>query len=388
MCTIFACTLFALVPKTVIIEGRNCIKPSLDELPKTVPLAWESDGGKYLQPASHREPMPRWLLPQFTWIQLRELPRLSVPIDITSSGNEVWLAYYDFIVRYDTLTKQIHVYEFEKEKIFINDILATKDQKVWVAGTHLLPQYAVLLRFDREEDKFIIAEDSNGVLNKPKSGSEARLPNPFERILRETTDGTLLFLFRDGIYSYDVLNNYVTVLFEDPNMRIASFEPDPRGWIWFTILDDNRVWLLRSRNTKPENFALPELYLGTNKLFGLYFADGFDLYLDSHNRVWIPYWAFLNSNEQDYYWKILPKNPLFVYLHDMDFVYDWDYIYTNLESMDGNMWFRTGNGVIRYNLETDTACLISPESGPIAEGPDGTIWILINNQLYRFDPNR
>ena len=75
---------------------------------------------------------------------------------------------------------------------------------------------------------------------------------------------------------------------------------------------------------QPRSFELPDFYLGTDEPKGEYFRDGYTLYIDSHERLWIPAWGFLDTKKEDYTWQILTPTPLFVNLYDLDYVYTWD----------------------------------------------------------------
>jgi ligand-binding sensor domain-containing protein len=99
----------------------------------------------------------------------------------------------------------------------------------------------------------------------------------------------------------------------------------------------------------------------------------------------MPAWGFLDTNQEEFAWQLLKPSPLFVNLYDTEYVYKWDTANT-FEGQDGSIWFTSVNGVIRYDMESEAACWISPESGPIAETTDGSLWILLKEQLYKYDP--
>jgi hypothetical protein len=265
--------------------------------------------------------------------------------------------------------------------------LVTSDHNIWAAGTHLSKdtQYSVLLHYSTKTDSFEVVEDVDGLLRPNDSSVEKTIDWGKDRILKESPDGMVLFVLRGEIYSYNLTTNKAEEIFANSEMQVASIESDPRGFIWFTVTEDDRLWMLHPDSNQLKSFVLPDLYPGTDRLKGKYFRDGYTLYLDSHERLWVPAWGYLDTNNEEYKWQVLPAMPLFVNLYDLYYVYAWDKANT-FETKDDSIWFTSMNGVIHYDMETGSTCWIAPETGPVAESPDGVLWILLKEQLYQYKP--
>lgn len=372
-----------------MVNGRQCIQPKLDAIPTELPVRWETNGGRNPRWIPWRESIPEWMASQLNWLEQRQIPDFDHPVDMDISKNTVWIAYFDSIVRYDIARHQVSLYNFGKQDsaLQIKDILVTKNHTLWAFGKHSSEkeQYAVLLQYNLEKDSFDVIDDVDSIL-RPKPRSRETVFNfGQDRMLKEAPNGDVLFLFRGGIYSYNPSTNKAAVIYNNPAIIISAIEADPRGLIWFTVPDDDRVWMIRPGSDQPQSFELPSLLPGTVELGGEYFGGSYTLYLDSHERLWIPGWGFLDTSKQEFTWHILNPSPLFVNLYDPDYVYTWDAANT-FEAQDDSIWFTSVNGVIHYDMETEAACWISPEPGPIAESPDGSIWILLKNQLYKYEP--
>ena len=388
ICSAICIFLTACAPRTTTVNGMQCIQPKLDAIPTEMPLYWDTNGSRSPRQMPSRKLIPPWMVSQLSWSQQRQISSVDYSVDMVVRENIIWMAYLDFIVRYNLSTNQLGLYDFGKEGsvLRIDDMLITKDNNLWVAGTRLSKneQYTVLLRYDSKKDSFDAVEDVDGLLSPPIGGNEKIIDWGQDRILKESLSGDVLFIFRGGIYSYNPAANRAAVIFSNPEITITAIEADPRDWIWFTILGDDSVWVISPESDQPQSFELPDLYPGTEKLSGKYFRNGYALYLDSHERLWIPAWAFLDTSKQEFTWQILNPSPLFVNLYDSDNIYAWDKAKI-FETQDNSIWFTSVNGVIHYDMETETACWISPEPGPIVEMPDGAIGVLLKNQLYRYD---
>jgi hypothetical protein len=170
-------------------------------------------------------------------------------------------------------------------------------------------------------------------------------------------------------------------------MRLFALETDARERIWFTKEDDDRVWMIESKDDPPRQFELQGLFPGTIQHGREYFGGGYTLFLDSQDRLWIPGWGFLDTSKQDFSWQFLNPSPLYVNLYDPDYVYTWGEPET-YEMRDGSIWFNFQNGIVQYDISSQSGCWISPIPGRIAETQDNTIWIASNHQLYQYVPEK
>jgi hypothetical protein len=374
----------------------SCIQSGVDAIPAQMPLPWDSHKGTTPRWKPWRKAVPNWLVPQFTWFQRMQIPGSDEnPVDMTVSDDAIWVAYRDWIFRYGISTESLAIYDLEKQYPLLRlmDILITEDKIVWVAGVHSSEnqQYLVILRYDPIKDSFIAIEDVDRLLNaklmlEPKINRWDYVPYYGQnRILKVAANNKLLFLFRGAIYSYNPLENKAEFVYGDPDIIISALETDPRGIIWFTVEDDDRVWMISSESDQPKKFELQSLLPGTINHGGEYFGGGYTLYLDSHERLWIPGWGYLDTSKQEFTWHFLSPSPLFINLYDSDYVYIWGEPDT-YEMQDGSIWFNFENGLIHYDLETGYACWISPQYGQITQTPNGTIWIMLEDQLYKYAP--
>lgn len=389
LCFVMLINLTACSSHTTVVNGRKCIQPNINAIPLQIPLVWENDGGSNPRRVPPREKIPEWMVPKLNWLQLTQIPTDENPVDMSISGKTVWIAYSKLMVQYDIPTGQLNVYNFDKldPLVQIIDILITKNNSLWVAGKHSSEnqQYLLLFQYNQEENDFKLIDDVDHLVN-PKNNDRDYVPSfGRNRILKESSNGKLLFLLRGSIYSFNPSQNKAEIVYSNPTETISAIETDPRGMIWFTVVNDDQVWMISTEGVQPKKFELHGLLPGTIKHGGEYFGGGYTLYLDPQKRLWIPGWGFLTTSNQDFNWHFLNPSPLFVNLYDPDYVYIWGEPET-YEMRDGSVWFNFQNGVIRYEIGSQSGCWISPKPGRIAETQDGTIWILLNNQLYKYEP--
>lgn len=373
-------------PRTTAVNGKRCITPELNKIPEDIPVYWESKLPDLQRLPPRREAIPSWMEAQFNWQQRNLIGDISYSIDMVIDGDLIWLAYENFIIRFNILTKQMDRYDFtEPNAIFdIDDLLIMDDHSLWVIGTRISnsENFTSLLQYNSGTESFQAIEDITGLL-LPLKNNEGTKKSGIGNVLKENQRGDLVFAFREGIYSYTPSTNQARVIFLDSKMPVVSVETDPRGFIWFTVIEDDRLWLLRPGADTPESFEVPKTYNGSNLWAGYYFYSGYSLYLDSQLRLWVPAWGYLDTQQAPFTWKTLKPDPLFVNLYDPEAIYIWDHA-DALVWQDGPIWFRSMNGIIEYDLKTESACWISPESGPIAVTSDGDLWIALKNQLYRY----
>ena len=258
----------------------------------------------------------RSMVPKLNLLQQMQISTDENPVDLSVSEKTVWIAYSKLMVQYDVLTGQLNVYSFDKQNppIQIVDILTTKDNSLWVAGKYSSKnqQYLLLFQYNQEENDFKLIDDVDHLLNS-KNGDRDYVPSfGRNRILKESTDGNLLFLLRGDLYSFDPLQNKAEIVYSITNRNVSAIETDPRGMIWFTVVNDDRVWMLEPEGNQTKKVELQGLLPGIIERGGEYFGGGYTLYLDSQKRLWVPGWGFLDTSAQDFSWNFLSPSPLFV----------------------------------------------------------------------------
>jgi hypothetical protein len=364
----------------------QCIQPKLDAIPTEVTLYWDKNGGSDSRQIPSREPIPLWMSPQLNWLQQMQLSADSSLVDMALGGNIVWMAYVDYIGRYDMSTHRFELYDIKKQDPFlrISDILVTRDNNLWISGIHSSSdrQYSVLMHHNIDRDSFDVIDDIDGLFQPDVDVRENIIGAGLHSVLKESLDGDVLFVLRGEIYSYNLLTNKAKVIFDRPEMYALTIESDPRGMIWFTILDDDRVWMIVPATGGLQSFELPILFSELDKGYS---SHGYTLYLDSRYRLWIPSWGYLDTSKKDFSWQFLVPSPMFVSLYDPEHDFIWDAAKT-FESQNGSIWFTSNNGIIYYDLEKGDACWISPKPGPVIEMSDGTLLMLLENQLYEYTP--
>jgi hypothetical protein len=344
----------------------------------------------------HRKPMPAWWKSQLNWTQVDNLD-LYLSIDLVMQpGNKMWIAGYpdasgNSIVRYNTATgeaKKYAIFDQNGKGFVADDLLEESDGTLWarlvMVGTE--PNYSVLATYDSEQDGFSIVTDQ-GELLKPVPTGGTHYIDTGHVGLAEAPDGVLVIVLDGKIYTYDpVMNQAKLILGSYNGSFVNTIAVSRNGHIWFIAQNDPSIRELDPIKGTIWNYGSPP---------GITMNDPADqitsmpkaIQIDNDGRVWVSDFGWLEPTNQEtrYKWHAISRSSVFISIYDPEYMYLWTRPYTVYQFSDGNIWYVSGIGIVRFNFHTGEWCWKATEFGPLGEDADGNIWLVTTKgQIYEY----
>ena len=344
---------------------------------------------------SPRKPMPHWWEPQLNKAQINRLILYKVNDIVTRSENEIWFADYpdtseNSIMRYNSDTGGIRKYAIlgQNGKGFVaEELLAANDGTLWARLTMLgvEPNYSVLARYNSQKDGFDIVIDQDGLLRPVTTGGVHNI-SPGQSVLAQALDGSLSLVLDGEIYVYNPTTNQAKrILGHDQGFHVNSIATSKDGHVWFITGNDFSIRELDPTDGAIWNYGPPP-GMTANDLADALTVMPKPLKVDDTGRVWVSDYGWLEPTNQDtrYEWHEISRSTVFISIYNPDYEYVWirpDAVY---QFSDGNMWYLSGIGVVQFNRQTGVWCWSATKSGPLAEDSNGTLWLVTNDQIYKY----
>lgn len=308
-------------------------------------------------------------------------------------GTSVWLTYYSLdttIARYDLQTKEMIPYRIldgDKKNFYVTDLYLAKNGRLWITlSSANLKDSSALAYYDSQNDDFNIVIDQDGLFKLPRGiGFE-----PFVKHLGELSDGQLVVVLDKKIYLYNPLTNRAKLLLGDEKVNSIAIGNDADIWFMNTLEDYN----LRAVNADTGNvtdYGVPpnlEKQLETQpELINASKA----IAIDQKKRVWVSYFDRLEQNaDGKYIWHSPDLPSAFVNMFDPYYAYRWANVFSTHVFSDGNVWFVSDVGIVKYDVKDNSWCLSAVvktfTNYPITEDSEGNIWTVVDRQIYMMKP--
>lgn len=340
---------------------------------------------------------PSWWKPQLSPTQFGMMTSDYVYYKIVASidGKNIWFADYSFdnsIMRYNTQTKEIKRYQIldNKNKFFeVGDIYVTQDGILWAV---LSSDYSALARYQPDDDDFEVIADQDGLFTYLPE--EYRIPTSSGR-LGELSDGQLAVVIDGKIYLYNPTKNQARLLFDD--FEVETIAVDNADHIWaekYATFPDRggfNLIMLDLKTGKVSDYGLPpQMAENVKEQLELYSATK-AITVDREGRVWVSYFDRLEPDANgNYSWHSMDLPPVFVNSFDPFYAYRWANVFSVHEFSDGNLWFASDVGIVKYDVKNETWCLSAVVKTfadyPITEDAEGNIWTIVGEQIYKLQP--
>ncbi|MEO5886520.1 MAG: hypothetical protein ABIQ77_02560 [Anaerolineales bacterium] len=373
------------------LEPNKCLPPIYSDF--SYPI--ESDKEKISVPGLDTFVLPSspWQietpLPEFPGITNWETRR----VDVTQTRRvqdyfEVWIHISQGLEEQGYLA----VYRTDKKEWTIipeqiNTLIVDKSGSLWGSrsGVGSVPfDNRILSKFNEKTNTFTVVE----AVQNLASGIEKTGSYFYNQVILDNEGLFWILVPEDGIYRYNPVSGEVKRFFDLPTTFIdASVAAD--GTIYVLIYDQ----FIKAENLITQsflNFYVPKTgetsSIALNYLLEPY-PYPFSLLIDHKDRIWLDNIAYIDENGVLYQ---IQRSPLFI-SPLREFYSDYRYKRANiiLESSDGRLWFlHPTNGMIFLDPEKSEWCWFTTYKSNIAEDSDHNLWMIADNQLYRYALNQ
>lgn len=379
--------------------ATGCLEPNLATIPSPMP----QENPRSVTPSAPLA-VPVWWKPQLDSEQQSQYENITLnhkfysAQDILVYKNQVWIAHADGIVRFDSEHNVIKTYQIQVDslpKYYDFAALHLRNGEIWAV---LSSSKSTLAKYDATKDEFIVIHDKDGLLNRGHGPTVDGKP-----LIEDLSVGKLVFVLGWEIFTYDPTNQRAEKLLGlESGFRVNTIAISTNDVIWFTTVND---YLIRSLNPETgmvkEYGEPPSLVRDEANQTGLAWDSSKAITVDDQGRVWVGYFDRLEPDKNgNYAWHELKRPTIFVddtHIYDTYdravYVYKWTPVFSVAQFSDGNMWFVTGIGVVRYDVAGDDWCWSATQSfwgdafAPIAEDENGNIWMVDDrlNQIYKLE---
>jgi len=386
-------SIFPNMGKQALSSKAGCMTLNLTTIPSPMPQH-KSYGSNIVTSPS----VPSWWEPQLNFLQQIQLENISLknsaPQDMVVYKNQVWIAFSESIVQYDSGFFSIYRIPVgtSKENYLIEDLYVSKNSILWV--TLAASSSSAIARYDTAMDKFIVITDKAGILNQ--SGALTWPSTPLA--MSEMSNGDLVFTLGQEIFSYDPVNQQAQKLLGlESGLRVDTLTVAKDNRIWFTTVNDFSIRSLDPVTGKINKYGEPpSLIKSEANQTGLARESSKAITIDNNGRVWVGYFDRLEpDNKNGHFWRELDRSSIFVDIYDTEvYRYKWSPVISVTQFSDGSLWFSTGVGVVQFSVSKDSWCWSAPQPVPatntfplIYEDENGNIWMIYMdarlNQIYK-----
>lgn len=352
---------------------------------------------------------PSWWKPQLGIFQYRSMPVVhTTPVTkpiygkIVIDGENVWFTYSpdNSLARFNRQTNQIKYYSMPDQHnrpFWVEDLYLAHDGTLWAVLAGIQPNggYSALARYLPDKDQFEIVRDKNGLFDRARGASVQDSPWPSDRHLGELPDGRLVVVLNNEIYSYEPATNQAKLIMQGPQVgALGTIAVGKDGNIWFVTslpFAISNLQVVDSKTGKVTDYGAPPALARIYETESELARASQMIALDQQGRVWVSYFDRLEPDANGQYgWHSMRLPSVFVNTFDPYYYYRWANVYSTNVFSNGNVWFATDIGIVKYAVENDNWCLSAEvktfSSYPLAEDADGNVWTIIDNQIYKMTP--
>jgi hypothetical protein len=392
---------------TLEAKETNCLVQSWANVPLIIPLRSDYEYGDSFQTLFYK--FPSWWAHQPIHSgTLIFNTNSNIYQKVAVAGKDVWITYFSQeyrIARYDTQTHDITQYRVPLDKIAfegVTDLYVTHDGVLWITLSYFNEahkDYSALARYKPESDSFEIVIDQGGLLDHAYlTTAIPDVNDSSDKHLGELSDGQLVVVLGRNIYLYNPTKNSAHLILDhNKNWEVASISVGPDDNIWsevFTVFPDKEDFSLKRLN--PETGQITDYGIppqARKKVRAqLELGDATKaLAVDRNGSVWISYFDRLEPNpDGGYDWHPIKLPPVFVNTFYPEYTYSWANVYSTHTASDGNIWFGSDIGIVKYDVKNKSWCLSAEVKTlyeyPITEDAEGNIWTVVDGQIYKFTP--
>ena len=373
---------------TIENKEARCLNQPSENIPSSMPQRKPYDENfKHL---SYK--FPSWWTPQLGDTQSLLMPDTNTIYEkIVVSGENVWFTYSSesSLMRYDAQTNEIKPYSIlngEYKPFEVSDLYLARDGTLWISLVSMQPGegYSALARYRPDKDDFEIIADQGGLF---KLSQEGWAFGTSDKKLAELPDGQLVVVIDRKIYSYNPATNQAKLILDSGNVETIATGKDDNIW-FMNYFKDYHLHSVSARTGKVVDYGVPprlgEEIETQSELIGAIKA----ITIDQQGRVWVSYFDRLDPDSNGKYsWHSMGLPPVFVNTFDPYYAYRWANVFSTYSFSDGNIWFASDVGIVKYDIKSDTWCLSAEVKTfadyPIAEDAEGNIWTVADRQIYK-----
>ena len=379
----------------IYIHATNCLPPRIFSVPDSI---GEPDSIRFSLGSIPTMILgvPSWweLQPKSTSLFESEEHYLSVA-DTVATDEEIWLARgREGILRYNNQTGEHKYYSIQDERNepFRNiDILLSENGTLWVLMESINKMgYVALARYNPIKDTFEVITDKSSILQQREMQDNAA--NYVDsQVLAETDDGKIIMPFAGRLLVYDPMTNMAEYLLPEdfvtpqlnryyPITAIAISE----NQVWFTVAKDMDLRSLNLETRELKNYGHAQSILDDPNWRSLDMSYR-PIAIDGRGRVWMGYFTRLVKDEDgNYSWEQISLPPHFVNRDIERNAYVWGRLRSIYTSSDGDLWFNTPVGLIKYDVDTDSWCNSMPveEFFIVTEDENNTLWLVLGDKKW------
>lgn len=382
----------------------GCLEPHLKAIPSLMPqknprtMTWS---GESLL-------VPEWWKPQLNAYQQAQYENIKrkwkfySAEEILVHKNQVWIAHYDGLVRFDAAHNTFKTYQVKADSssdYYSFSALYLRNEELWAILSAHIGIGSALGKYDSTTDEFRVVHDKDGLLDLQSEPTIKNTPS----LIGELSDGRLIFVLGWEIFSYDPENQQAKKLLGlDSGLYVMTIDISSNDTIWFTV---GRDFAIRSLNPSTgeikEYGEAPSLARDNANQAGLDDPSSEAIVVDDQGRVWIGYFDRLEPDEKgDYTWQEVKRSVIFVddtHIYETSDravdVYKWTPVISVAQFSDGTMWFSTELGIVQYDVDEDKWCWSATQPYPgnafslITEDEKGNVWMVSDtaNQIYKLE---
>lgn len=178
------------------------------------------------------------------------------------------------------------------------------------------------------------------------------------------------------------LKRYLTNL-EYSYLNNASFVISPSDVIFLLDGEKNTLIQYSISNDKSKTINIPDqIILNSNQPNPN--MRSANLFLDSHQRLWIDDRGWLDLSPQGD-WHIVIRSPIFIYyMYYGSGTWSWLHPTFSRESIDGRLWYSSLRGTGWVNPKTAEWCMFTTYPSNVVKDSDGNLWIIADGNLYKY----
>jgi hypothetical protein len=376
---------------SITTSGLECVAPRV----QTVPDSLKQEPPLEQKPRYEPREMPSWWQTEIAWQNIFKTGVDNENVNAVAIQTDmIWTAAGWRILRLDTITGETYIYDTFKigdDPFLPLDLLVSHNGNLWALIYSVRQTYLALARYDPQLDKFeIVSDNQNTLPNHPNR--EIGISFVASQVLAETPDGMILIPFQGNILSYDPQKNTAQYLLPQNFPQVENSGVFPvtallvyQNKAWFTISKDSDLRSVDLQTGELKNYGHIATLLDEPR-WGYYMREDYrPIAVDGLGRIWMGYFARLTLRpDGQYTWEQIDLPPEFVVADDPDIRYLWASIDSVYTSSDGDLWFESAAGLIRYDAEEEQWCKSTPllESYKVVEDSDSDLWMAINSEKY------
>jgi hypothetical protein len=307
--------------------------------------------------------------------------------DISAYNDEIWFRGETNIYRFNSDSEELSVYKLG-EYGYPYEMLVSSEGNIWVKlkGSKSL----IFLQYSKKDSKFEEIEINNSKGEKLFT-NDPRAQNWYT--MADAENNKFWFVYEKILWLVDPVQNTADAV-EDSDLKIKTIAQGPiENSLWAiaeNYLGDINVYIMyENKFISVNNVRINELLAGNEIKYDFPIAS------DQWGRLWISnvgWLEYLQEAERYDEGQILAKtyrlldSPVFV---EKSFVHSYTYGNVNDISVlsDGTIWYSSSVGIVRLDPKREEWCKVIKGGYPsVVETDNGNIWLVIDGQLYKYQP--